>query len=52
MIIGVVESRRPIDQSSVVFQFPVAAEGSGPLNELVPLSILRVQQPVLVVLTL
>lgn len=35
-----VESRRSTDQSSVVFQFSVAAEGSGPLNELVPLSIL------------
>lgn len=47
-----VESRRPTDQSSIVFQFSVAAEGSGALNELVPLSILGVQQPVLVVLTL
>lgn len=40
------------DESSVVLQLSVAAEGPGPVDEFVPLSVLRVQQPVLIVLTL
>jgi len=36
----------------VVLQLPVAAQGSGPGDELVPLPVLRVQQAVLVVLAL
>lgn len=40
------------DESSVVLQLSVAAEGSGAVDELVPLSILCVQQSVLVVLAL
>lgn len=40
------------DESSVVLQFSVAAEGFGQVNEFVPLSILCVQQSVLVVLAL
>lgn len=34
------ETRRSTDHSSVVFQFSVAAEGSGPLDESVPLTVL------------
>lgn len=43
---------RSTDQSSVVLQLSVAAEGFGQVDELVPLSLLRVQQSVLVVLAL
>lgn len=44
--------QKSTDESSVVLQFSVAAEGPGAVNQFVPLSVLRVQQTVFVVLTL